>query len=469
MSSDAQRWPQSIAHERAILGGIIGDSEGGAALLDRCLARGLSAPAFYRREHGALFGLLSDRVSEGQLVDLVAVPEAVARLGLAERVGGISYVVELPDHAPAAVRQNIEYYVDEVVADYRRRRIAEEIDAARQAALDGLVEPDRLADSLVDRLLTTATAASGSALGSWRRLDEVAVEVIDAAEHRQQHPGEEQGVAMGFRDLDEHVGGMHAGDLIVVAGRPAMGKSALAMQIAENVGRQGHEVAVFNLEMTDAQLAARAIAIGARTSAKPFRSNEWTGDSWSRVRAARHALGARLDRVWVDDTAGVTLADVRARLRRLQRHVGGKIGLIVVDYLQLVEGPDSISSREQQVAHNMRGLKKTAKEFQCPLIVLSQLSRKVEERVDKRPIMADLRESGSIEQDADTILFTFRPGYYQPESTDRKIRTAAEVIVAKGRHSGTGQIDLNFEESQARFFDLTDEQRRHGTAPPVDW
>ncbi|MGB4927506.1 MAG: replicative DNA helicase, partial [Giesbergeria sp.] len=282
-------------------------------------------------------------------------------------------------------------------------------------------------------------------------MDTLVVNLLDRVQEMADNPNDITGVPTGFIDLDRMTSGLQAGDMVVLAARPSMGKTALAINIAEHVAlNEGLPVAVFSMEMGAAQLAVRIVGSIGRIDQGHLRTGKLTDDEWPRLTEAIEKL--RNVSLHIDETAGLTPSELRANARRLARQCG-KLGMIVVDYLQLMSGSSSSQgeNRATELGEISRGLKMLAKELQCPVIALSQLNRSVETRTDKRPMMSDLRESGAIEQDADIIMFIYRDDYYNKDSKEPNV---AEIIIGKQRNGPTGTVKLYFQKTQTRFESL---------------
>ena len=449
-------YPSNVQAERALLGQILLDPEVLAAIPS------LRPEHFYQPGHGALFRLLGEMVAEGKALDLPLVSQAILETGDPDAYGGIGYVVSLPEHAPST--SNPEHYAGIILWEAKRRRL---IDGASRI-LDGAYgrngDPDLLSDQLLAELM--GDGRDETIAGGWINGQTLIDDTMAGVEAAQMDPASHGGISSGFRDLDEQLGNLHPEDLIVLAARPAMGKSALALNIAEYVcsdrRHEGH-VGFFSLEMGARSLGRRSLAGQAAVSSMPMRTGRLTLPQVQAVRAAHQLLRKKLVRFWLDPTPGLTLTQLRARARRLQFVTGG-LALIVVDYMQLIGGELGRQvSRQQEIGHVSRGLKKLAKDLKCPILALSQLNRGCEGRVNKRPLVSDLRESGDIEQDADVILFIYRDEVYNPE--DARVRGLAELIVGKARSARSGTVHLNYSASQTRFSDLTIRQLQHGGRP----
>jgi len=444
--------PHSIESERALLGAAMQWPD---RVLTELSALGLQGYHFYRPEHQQLFGMLLEMEREGEPIEVTNIAETVVRSGRAGDFGGVAYVVELPDHCPSA--GSAMHYARRIIADERRRTLIDAADDVRRLAVEGTQDPTDVADIAVGRILAGHDAVS---VGGWVPIGETLRLVVDEAEASFANPeARRAGVSTGFRELDSKIGGLFPGDLVVLAGRPAMGKSALAMQIAEHVAQSDGPVGVFSLEMPRDDLARRMACVRASVNVQAMRTQRLSRVELDRL---QRSLKTKIPRLFVDDKAGLTISQISARARRLARQEG-TLALIVLDYLQIVgEELGPRNNREREVAHMSTQAKKLAKDLGCPVLLLSQLNRSVESRKDKRPIMSDLRESGAVEQDADVCMFAFRPEYYWPN--DSKYIGMAEVIIAKQRNGPTGSVDLHFEGQFTRFRDLTaaeiDHQRK---------
>lgn len=453
--SDREREsPHSVEYERSLLGSVIRN----AAVLD---VLDVQPRDFYRPEHAALWGVLLDMAERGEAIDSVTVVERITQGGRPDRYGGIPFVVELPDSVPSTA--NVRHYAELVVDRARRRRHLLKLGMMVDLAYDLGRPISEIEDIAVGEFLEREEREA--AADRWHPLGDIAADEIRAQDEARISGGRPM-LSTGFRELDEALGGgMMAPDLLIIAGRPAMGKTALMLAIATTVARKsGKGVGVFSLEMADGQLVQRTLADLASVSASKIRAGRI--DENERDRMVRAQIKLHESRLWVDDSTELDLRQLRVRARRLAARCEGDgfpLGLLIVDYLQLMTGDDRIS-REQQVAKISRGLKAIAKELQIPIIAASQLSRIVEERKDKRPIVSDLRESGAIEQDADVILFPFRPGVYfadNPAIPDG----FCEVIIAKNRNGRPCSADMHFDAGYQRFRDATIDEKMKYKAP----
>ncbi len=429
--------PQAIEAERALLGGMILAPD----RIPELAGLGLRSEHFHRPQHGRLFALLLEMHARGEPIDTVTVPERIAREGKQDRYGGVSYVLGLPEQIPSTT--NLPHYARVVIDKALLRQL---IDTSRQIAEQAHEEPDdvhNLLDRAAREILSLGTGLGG---GSWEQISVTIDQAVQDLTALSQSDGPVAGYTTGFDDLDHKLAGLHRSDLIILAARPAMGKTALALNIAQNVALlERRAVGIFSLEMSRAQLVTRMMCCLGLVDGNKVRTGQLDTDEWERLLDASDQL--REARIFIDDTPGLSITDVRSRAKRLKAE-NDDLGLVVVDYLQLMSGDDRRAPREQQIAAISRGLKALAKDLDVPVIALSQLNRGVEQRAEKRPMVSDLRESGAIEQDADIILFIYRDEYYNPDSADKGL---AEVIIAKQRSGPTGTCKLVFQGQYTRF------------------
>ena len=431
--------PSAVDTERALLGGLIQDPD----QIDDVAVR---VADFYRDDHARLFALLCDMRRAGEVIDLVTVPERVTRGGGHNEYGGVAYVVQLADHCPSpqAVPEYARIVRDKAVL----RALIRDADAIRRAALE---DPGDVGDLVTRAGNAISQLADVAGSDGWTSTADLTADRLAAVERRMESM-KADGVSTGFRALDGILTSLAPGQLVILAARPAMGKSTAALNIAQNVAvMEGRAVAVFSLEMTRGELVDRQLCATALVDAGQMRSGALRGADLSRLMEARGVLDRHP--LHIDDTPGLTISEVRARSTRLKaRHPD--LALIVIDYLQLMRGDDPRVIREQQVAAISGGLKALAKDLGVCVVALSQLNRSVEARQNKRPGMADLRESGSIEQDADVVAMIYRDEVYNENSDDKG---AAEVIIVKQRGGSTGTVKLGFRGRFVRFDDLDDD------------
>jgi len=422
--------PCSPEAEASLLGAVLLDN----TVLDR-LEVELPPEAFYQESHCKIWSGIIRLRERQEPIDLVTLSEELRRSGELEAVGGLSYLVGLSEHTPTAA--HAEYYGRIVTEKWILRRLIGAAGEAMQLAYSEAGRVEDILDTASRKLLEVATQGQ---VRQARPLPELLHETFDLIQ-RQIQGGSDDQVQTGFRALDEIIGGLGRGSLNVIAARPGMGKTALALSIALNVARRGQAVAIFSLEMPAVQLVTRMLCSEARIDMSRLRQGQLLDRELSRLADAAGRMAEA--RLLIDDTPSLTLMELRARARRL--HSEHRLGLIVVDYLQLLSGSLSGENRQQEIAAISRGLKGLARELDVAVIALSQLSRAVEARPNKRPMLSDLRESGAIEQDSDLVLFIYRDEYYNPHSEQAGI---AEVIVGKQRNGPTGTAD------HVRFNDL---------------
>jgi replicative DNA helicase len=436
--------PHSIEAESSVLGGLLLDNDAwdrvGDLLVDN---------DFYRYEHKLVYAAMGTLINGSRPADVITVFEHLQSLGKAEEVGGLAYLNSLAQYVPSA--SNIRRYAEIV----RERSILRKLVSASDEIATNAFNPRgrpvaAILDEAEQKIFNIGEEGSRMKQG-FQAMDSLVVQLLDRVQEMADNPNDITGVPTGFYDLDRMTAGFQAGDLIVLAARPSMGKTALAINIAEHVAlNEGLPVAVFSMEMGAAQLAVRIVGSIGRIDQSHLRTGKLTDEEWPRLTEAIEKL--RNISLHIDETAGLTSSELRANARRLSRQCG-KLGLIVVDYLQLMSGSTNDGeNRATELGEISRGLKMLAKELQCPVIALSQLNRSVETRPDKRPMMSDLRESGAIEQDADIIMFIYRDEYYTKDAC--KEPGVAEVIIAKQRNGPTGMVKLAFLKPITKFESL---------------
>lgn len=449
--------PHSITAEQSLIGGLLMDGRAWDRIADI-----VCEADFYSDAHRRVFQHIERLVNRNKVVDVVTVWNSIEAANEGDQVGGLEYLGEIANNTPSAA--NVQRYA-ETVAD--RARLRALVVAGDQVAALGFGSGNQPAEERIDEALgkLMQLAESKPSKSEPEPIRAVMGAVIDQIQRAHENQGQIQGLECGFADLDLRMSGMQPGDMIVIAGRPSMGKSALAQNIADNVAFAGGCVAVFTLEMTKEQWAKRSLASVGRIDQERMKRGTLTDEEFDRMGGA---LGQLHDlRYIIDDTGGLTLPRLRARARRIKRQYNG-LDLIVIDYLQLLEASKDANNRNDEITVISRGIKAMAKELGCPVIALSQLSRKVEERTDKRPVMSDLRESGAIEQDADIILLMYRDEYYHPNSDFPGI---AEVNTAKFRNGATGIDRLVFLKEFSKFVDADHgavaemQQRAHENKP----
>jgi replicative DNA helicase len=433
--------PHSLEAEASVLGGLLLDNSAWDRVGDL-----LSDSDFYRYEHRLVFSAVSTLVNANRAADVITVFENLQSLGKAEEIGGLAYLNSLAQYVPSSA--NIRRYAEIVRERSILRKLVSVSDEIATSAMNTNGRPvPNILDEAEQKIFNIGEEGSRMRQG-FQSMGNLVVELLDRVEEMSQNPNDITGVPTGFFDLDRMTSGMQAGDLIVLAARPSMGKTALAINIAENVAlKEGLPVAVFSMEMGASQLAIRIVGSIGRIDQGRLRTGKLQDEEWPRLAEAVERL--RTVSLSIDETPGLTPSELRASARRLARNCG-KLGLVVVDYLQLMSGSSGGDgdNRATELGEISRGLKMLAKELQCPVIALSQLNRGVEQRTDKRPMMSDLRESGAIEQDADVIMFIYRDDYYNKDSKEPGV---AEIIIGKQRNGPTGTVKLTFLKPITKF------------------
>ena len=433
--------PHSQEAESSVLGGLLLDNNSWDKVADL-----LVEADFYRYEHRLVFASITSLVNTNRPADVITVFEQMQSQGKAEEIGGLAYLNSLAQYVPSSA--NIRRYAEIVRERSILRKLVSVSDEIATSALNTNGRPvTNILDEAEQKIFSIGEEGSRMRQG-FQSMDKLVVQLLDRVEEMSQNPNDITGVPTGFFDLDRMTSGMQAGDLIVLAARPSMGKTALAINIAEHVAlKEDLPVAVFSMEMGASQLAIRIVGSIGRIDQGRLRTGKLIDDEWPRLSDAIERL--KTVSLSIDETPGLTTSELRASARRLARSCG-KLGLVVVDYLQLMSGSGGGDgeNRATELGEISRGLKMLAKELQCPVIALSQLNRGVEQRTDKRPMMSDLRESGAIEQDADVIMFIYRDDYYNKESKEPGM---AEIIIAKQRNGPTGTVKLTFLKPITKF------------------
>jgi replicative DNA helicase len=433
--------PHSIEAEQSLIGGLLIDN----AAWDR-IGDVVRETDFYRDDHRRIFRHIGKLIQQGRPADVVTVYESIEQSNEVDQTGGLGYLGEIANATPSAA--NIRRYAEIV----RERAILRQLVTVGDEIAGNALNPagrdvKTLLDDAEQRIFQIAEAGNRGSNG-FVAIQPLLGEVVERMETLLARDSQSDitGVATGFADLDRMTSGLQPGDMIVVAGRPSMGKTAFALNIAEHVGVELRlPVAIFSLEMSGPQLATRFLSSVGRIDQSKLRTGRLTDDEWDRMTVALGKLHEAP--IHIDETGAINSTDLRARARRLHRQFG-KLGLIVIDYLQLMSSNRDGENRATEISEISRSIKALAKELQVPIIALSQLSRKVEERNDKRPLMSDLRESGAIEQDADIIMMMYREEYYKPDTQDKG---TAEVIITKHRNGPTDTVRLTFLGEYTKF------------------
>ncbi len=444
--------PQSIEAEQSVLGGLLLDN----GAWDRA-ADVVTEADFYRFEHKIIFGAIGALIGASKPADVITVYEHLQMAGKADDSGGLQYLNALAQSVPSAA--NMRRYAEIV----RERAILRKLISASDEISTNAFNPQgrsvtQILDEAEGKIFKIGEEGSRNKQG-FQSMDVLAVQLIDRVTELAENGAEDvTGVRTGFYDMDRNTAGLQPGDLIILAARPSMGKTAFALNIAENVSvNEGLPVVVFSMEMGASQLALRMVGSQGRIDQQHLRTGRLDNDEWGRLTEAVERLSK--SSVFIDETPALTGPELRARARRQARQCG-QLGLIVIDYLQLMSGSgNATENRATEIGEISRGLKALAKELNCPVIALSQLNRSVETRPDKRPMMSDLRESGAIEQDADIIMFIYRDEYYNKETKEPGV---AEIIIAKQRNGPVGTTKLAFLRQWTKFENLAPDYQGPG-------
>ena len=436
--------PFSLEAETAVLGGMLIDREAVTRAVEH-----VNESMFYREANRRLFRAMVRLYERGGVIDVITVTDELKKTAELDAAGGFDYLAALVDAVPTAA--NVEYHARIVRDKALLRRLVEQ---ASQIIRDVYDQGERS----VDEVLDAAEARIFKVAESHKRegfvwIKEILWAAFEHIEKLQESKGGITGVPTGFQDLDRMTTGLQKGDLCIVAGRPSMGKTSWVMNVAANAAI-GHSVpvALFSLEMSSEQLVQRLLCAEGRIDAQKLRRGRLSPEEHQRLASAAGHLNTAP--IWIDDSPGSNVLEIRAKARRLQSEIrsdGKDLGMVVVDYLQLMSGASRTDNRVQEVSEISRGLKALARELEVPVVALSQLSRGPEQRTDKRPMLSDLRESGSIEQDADIVMFLYRPEYYAAMDKKEELEGKAELIISKQRNGPTGVVDLYFHKAYTRF------------------
>ena len=436
--------PHSIEAERSVLGGLMLDDDDHNAW--DTVSPLLSEEDFYRSDHRAIFHCITELIDQKQPLDMLIVSEALATVGKLENVGGLEYITELVESTPSVT--NIRAYAEIVRERATARRL---IAVAHEIADSGFSPGGRTSDELINAAESKVFRISDDrpSTGGPEHVRPLLTRVVEGIDQRFQSGGALTGISTGFLGIDEITLGLQQSDLIVIAGRPSMGKTAFMMNMAEKAAMSGTDpVLVFSMEMPAESLVLRMLASLGRINQGKLRSGQLGDSDWPRLTSAVTLLNDKP--LLIDDTPALTPNDIRSRARRVARE-HGKLGMLVVDYMQLMQVTGRSENRTTEISEISRSLKGIAKEFGCPVVAGSQLNRGLEQRPDKRPIMSDLRESGAIEQDADVIMGIYRDEVYRPDSAEQGI---AEILILKQRNGPIGRRKLAFAGEFTRFDDL---------------
>ncbi|MCS1352667.1 replicative DNA helicase [Mechercharimyces sp. CAU 1602] len=429
--------PHNVEAEQAVIGSILIEADVLAQVMEK-----LRAEDFYRQAHQRIFEVIVYLTERAEPVDLVTLTEELQNRKQLEEVGGVSYLTDIANTVPTAA--NVDHYARIVEEKSILRRL---IRTATQIAASGYAADQETATIIDEAEKQILEISQTRSTKSFIPIRDILMETFDQIESLHENQGKLTGVPSGYTDLDRMTSGFQKSDFIILAARPSMGKTAFALNVAQNAAvRAGAPVAIFNLEMSASQMVQRMLAAEGNIEAEKFRTGGFTEEDWEKLTMAIGTLSEA--NIYVDDTPGVTVFDIRAKLRRLKAEHG--LGLVMIDYLQLINGTGK-ESRQQEISQISRSLKLMARELDVPIMALSQLSRAVEQRQDKRPMMSDLRESGSLEQDADIVSFLYRDDYYDEESEKKNI---VEVLISKQRNGPVGKVELLFLKQYSKFLSL---------------
>ncbi|HLQ96453.1 MAG TPA: replicative DNA helicase [Pseudogracilibacillus sp.] len=443
--------PHNIEAEQAVIGAIFLEPNAFSTASER-----IESKDFYRANHQVIFEAMFDLFEKGEPIDMVTVTTLLSNSEKLEIAGGVPYLTDIAGSVPTAA--NIDYYSQIVEEKAVLRRL---IQTASDIVTNTFSKEDEVEEALDDAERTILEVSSRKNVNAFQPIKDVLIEVYDNIEQLHQAEDDVTGISTGYRDLDRMTSGFQRNDLIIIAARPSMGKTAFALNIAQNVAIKTNEnVAIFSLEMGAGQLVQRMLCAEGNIDSQRLRTGKLEQDDWGKLTMAMGSLSHA--GIYIDDSPGIRVSDIRSKCRRLKQEHG--LGMIIIDYLQLIQGSgNSRENRQQEVSEISRALKGLARELEVPLIALSQLSRGVESRQDKRPMMSDLRESGSIEQDADIVGFLYREDYYEEEPEHQNI----EIILAKQRNGPTGTVELAFVKEYNKFVDLDFRYGDVEAPPPV--
>lgn len=439
MSEDFRILPHDLAAEQSVLGAVFIAPDTIIYLADELVPND-----FYKPANKIVFKTMLSLLEKGEPIDATTMVSALTNQGQIKEIGGLNYVVELVNSIPTS--KNVEHYAKLVKEKSTLRRVIADLSDSLSSAYQGDVSIGDIIAKTEKSLLDISNQNAGT---GFRNVADILDTHMQIVETRSQTDGFVTGLSTGFVGLDKITTGLHEDNLIILAARPAMGKTALALNIAQYIAvKEKKPVAIFSLEMGSESLIERMLASEGMVEGYHLKTGNLSVEEWSRL---VHAQGNLYDApIFVDDTAGIRISEIRSKARKLAQEMGG-LGVIIIDYLQLITGSKG-ENRQQVVSEISRELKILAKDLKVPVIALSQLSRAVEQRQDKRPMLADLRESGSIEQDADIVAFLYRDAYYQKEQTDsQEANNVTELILEKNRHGSLGTVKLYFHKEYTKF------------------
>ena len=434
--------PHSVETEQSVLGSILLDKD---AMIS--VSETLVPEDFYKEAHKVIYESMLKLYNNQSEIDLITLADELRDQGYLDDIGGIPYITSLSTIVPTT--SNIQYYVKIVKEKSIVRQLISAANDIINLGYDGSAKVDDVLENAEKKIFEISQDRTTN---DFKQINQVLKDTYDMIEKLYTEKNDVTGLTTGFRDLNKKINGFQNSDLLLVAARPAMGKTAFALNLVQNAALKGDaSVAVFSLEMSKEQLVQRMLSAQSNVELKKIKTGKLGANDWPRIIEAMAVLSEA--KIHIDDTPGIKISELRSKCRKLKIEKG--LDLVLIDYLQLMEGEGNNESRQQEIAKISRSLKILAKELNCPVVALSQLSRAPEQRADHRPMLSDLRESGSIEQDADIVMFLYRDEYYNPD-TERK--NIGEVIVAKNRHGETGTIELVWFGEVQKFADKIREQ-----------
>ena len=434
--------PHSVEAEQSVLGSILLDKE---AMIS--VSETLVPEDFYKEAHKVIYESMLKLYNSQSEIDLITLTDELRDQGYLDDIGGIEYITSLSTVVPTT--SNIKYYVNIVKEKSISRQLISAANDIINLGYDGSAKVEYVLENAEKKIFDISQER---ATNDFQPINQVISEALSMLEKLYEEKNDVTGLTTGFRDLNKKINGLQRSDLLLIAARPAMGKTAFALNLVQNAALKGDaSVAVFSLEMSKEQLVQRMIASQSTVELKKIKTGTLADNDWPRITDGMAILSGA--KIHIDDTPGIKISELRSKCRKLKIEKG--LDLVVIDYLQLMEGEGQNESRQQEIAKISRSLKILAKELDCPVVALSQLSRAPEQRADHRPMLSDLRESGSIEQDADIVMFLYRDEYYNPDTEKKNI---GEVIVAKNRHGETGTVELVWFGGIQKFADKMIEQ-----------
>ena len=418
--------PHSVESEQSILGSILLDKDAIITVTET-----IQPEDFYKEAHKIIYECMLKLNSKNEPIDLITLTEELKKQDSLENIGGISYITSLSTIVPTTT--NVKYYADIVQEKSVLRKLIKVSNDILNSGYDNSVKVEEILEQAEKKIFDISQEKSSE---DFKSINSVLMDTYDMIEKLYTNKEEITGITTGFDDLNKKINGLQRTDLILVAARPAMGKTAFSLNLVQNAALKGNaSVAVFSLEMSKEQLVQRMLSAQSNVELKKIKTGNLDENDWPRIIDAMSVLSNA--NIYIDDTPGIKMSELRSKCRKLKIEKG--LDFVLIDYLQLMEGEGNNENRQQEISKISRSLKIIAKELNCPVVALSQLSRAPEQRSDHRPMLSDLRESGSIEQDADIVMFLYRDEYYHPDSERKNL---GEIIISKNRHGETGSVEL---------------------------